>query len=169
MPPGILQRLEHVVDRAEPAADAFGRRDVAGHHAVARQQLLRGGGRPFSGRHACRAAAGRPATSGLRPTAARPAGCGRRAAARPPPAAGGVASRRTREGAQRVKRVVGDQRPSRPDPTAHRRSRRDSRRRPRGAGRRRTTRRAAARCATIACSRGDELARRRRRVASAAK
>ena len=43
-PPGILERLEDVVDRAEAAGDAFGRRDLAGQDAVARQQLLREGG-----------------------------------------------------------------------------------------------------------------------------
>src|SRR4051812_2089818 len=45
--PGILERLQHVVDRAESAEDALSGRDLARHYTVAREQLLRHRGGPL--------------------------------------------------------------------------------------------------------------------------
>ena len=101
----VLHGLQHVVDRAEAAADRLGGRHLARDHAVAREQLLRGRGGAL-GRRDGRAM--RSSTSDQRPPAAGGGdapgaeGAAARRLAWP-------ASRRAGEGAQRVEGVVGDE------------------------------------------------------------
>ena len=69
-PAGVLERLQDVVDRAEAAGDAFGRRDLAGQDAVAGEELLRERGRGLRRRTPSRRPAPSSATSGPRRSAA---------------------------------------------------------------------------------------------------
>jgi hypothetical protein len=63
---GILQPTQHRVDGAESARQWLNGRDIAGHHAVARQQLLREGRRPRSRASPLGDDYGRPAALGRR-------------------------------------------------------------------------------------------------------
>ena len=100
---GVLEPAQHRVDGAEAARHRLERGDVAGDHAVARQQLLRERRRPRGGRRPFRAST-RP-TSGPRPTA----GTRRRERKRCGPRLAPRSLRAGDVGAQRMQRVVGHQ------------------------------------------------------------
>jgi hypothetical protein len=101
----ILERAEHLRDRREAARQIFRRGDLARDDAVAREELLGDGRAPFGRRRESGRLRGdeRPAPfRGGRGGVPAP----KRAGRRQPPSA---PLRRPRVGAQRVKRVVGDE------------------------------------------------------------